>query len=484
MSARTDLTRRKFLALTAAATAAQAAAPNFVFGVPTPPIPAGPGIESLAGQWRFRMDRSNVGATEKWFASDLEADHITLPGILQTQGHGDDITATTVFIAALPRDMAWYKLPQYAAYLKPGHVEVPYLSQPVKHYLGVAWYQRDIVIPANWSKKRVGLTLERARWQTNCYVDDKEIGTCRSLVAPHDYDLGILTPGKHRLSIRIDNSMLKPDYRFDGHSVSDAEGSTWNGIVGRIELAATSPVWIEDAQVFPSVTNKSAHIKVHIGNISGAAGSGTLSVGTHTAPVTWDASGGDATIDVPTPQRNPMVGVHPNPPAPHPKAHRHRRRRPPHHHLRPARDQVRGQAHPPQRRALQLPRHPRRRRLPAHRLSRNGCRHMEAHPRHLQGLGPQRNALPLLVPARSRLHRRRRARLLLPARVRHVELLRQRRQDARRPKRRDCPPAQGLRQPPLAHLPQRHQRARRQLPHPTSRMGQEVGRDRLPPPLR
>ena len=45
-------------------------------------------------------------------------------------------------------------------------------------------------------------------------------------------------------------------YRPDGHSVSDAEGSTWNGIVGRIELAATSPVWIDDAQVFPNVARQ------------------------------------------------------------------------------------------------------------------------------------------------------------------------------------------------------------------------------------
>ncbi len=306
MPTKTALSRRKFLALTGATTAAAAANTTFLFAAPTPPVPPRPGVESLAGEWRFSLDRDNKGVTEGWFSKNLPVTtHIALPGILQTQGYGDDITAETKFIAALPRDMAWYKLPQYAAYTKPGHVEVPYLSQPVKHYLGVAWYQRDITIPATWSKKRVGLILERTRWMTTCYLDDKEIGSNRSLVAPHDFDLGILTPGKHRLSIRIDNSMQKPDYRFDGHSVSDAEGSTWNGIVGRIELAATTPVWIEDAQVFPNVASKSAQIKVKIGNLTGASGSGTLSVGAHTAPVTWDAAGGDATIDVPLPNATP-----------------------------------------------------------------------------------------------------------------------------------------------------------------------------------
>jgi hypothetical protein len=300
MSISTGLSRRKFIALTGA-TAAHAA----LYAAPTPPVPPRGGVESLAGQWRFSLDRDDVGVKESWFSHDLSATtRISLPGILQTQGYGDDITAETQFIAALPRDMAWYKLPQYAAYTKPGHVEVPYLSQPVKHYLGVAWYQRDIEIPVTWKTKRVGLVLERTRWQTTAYLDDKEMGTCHSLVAPHEYDLGMIAPGKHRLSIRIDNRMILP-YRFDGHSVSDAEGGTWNGIVGRIELIPTSLVWIEDAQVFPNVANKSAQIKVRVGNATGNSGSGTLSVGGTTAPVSWDASGGDGVIDVALPNAAP-----------------------------------------------------------------------------------------------------------------------------------------------------------------------------------
>jgi len=86
--------------------------------------------------------------------------NISLPGILQTQGFGDEITAYTKFIAALPRDMRWYLLPQYKPYTVPGNVQVPYLSQPVRHYLGVAWYQRDINVPAEWAGKRIELLRE------------------------------------------------------------------------------------------------------------------------------------------------------------------------------------------------------------------------------------------------------------------------------------------------------------------------------------
>ena len=305
MASSTRLSRRRFLALSGAVAAQVAVPGSNLYAAPTPPIPARVGNQSLAGQWRFSLDRDDDGVKGSWFSRELpETAHIALPGILKTQGYGDDITADTQFVAALPRDMAWYKLPQYAAYTKPGHVEVPYLSQPVKHYLGVAWYQREIDIPAAWRGKRVSLTLERTRWQTDVYLDEKAMGSCHSLVAPHQFDLGMVEPGKHRLSIRIDNRMILV-YRPDGHSVSDGEGGTWNGIVGRIELAATSPVWIEDAQVFPNVADKSAQIKVRIGNATGSAGSGKLKAGTTTAPVSWDATGGDAMIDVPLPTATP-----------------------------------------------------------------------------------------------------------------------------------------------------------------------------------
>ncbi|MGA2061664.1 MAG: sugar-binding domain-containing protein [Thermoguttaceae bacterium] len=249
----------------------------------------------LSGQWRFAMDRDDVGVKEQWFNREL-TDRINLPGILQSQGYGDEIGIDTPWVAGLPRDLRWYLLPQYKAYTQPGNVKIPFLSQPPKHYLGVAWYQRDVDIPQAWQDKRVQLFLERPRWETTAWIDDRKIGSCNSLVAPHEYELGILPPGKHRISIRDDNRMILP-YRPDGHSVSDALGATWNGIAGRIELIATSPVWIDDAQVFPNVADKKALIKVHIGNITGRAGSGTLTAGAATKEVEWDEKGAQVELE-------------------------------------------------------------------------------------------------------------------------------------------------------------------------------------------
>jgi beta-galactosidase len=254
---------------------------------------------SLSGQWRFELDCNDAGVNDQWFNRDLP-ERINLPGILQSQGYGDDISVETPWVVGLPRDLRWTRLPQYKSYTQPGNVKIPFLSQPPKHYLGAAWYQRDVEIPPAWSGKRVQLFLERPRWETTIWLDDQKIGSCNSLVAPHEYELGILTPGKHRLSIRIDNRMILP-YRPDGHSVSDALGATWNGIAGRIELRATSPVWIDDAQVFPNVAEKKVLVKMQIGNISGKSGSGTLSVGGAQRKVDWDEKGAQVEIEAPLP---------------------------------------------------------------------------------------------------------------------------------------------------------------------------------------
>ncbi len=164
--------------------------------------------------------------------------------------------------------------------------------------MGAAWYQRDVDVPATWAGHRVTLFLERPHWETRVWLDDRLIGTNNSLCAPHEYELGVPAPGRHHLSIRVDNRMILP-YRPDAHSVSDSLGGSWNGIVGRIELRATTPVWIADARVFPNVAKRSAHVELKIGNISGAAGSGTVLAGDVSVPVTWAADGGTAKVEVP-----------------------------------------------------------------------------------------------------------------------------------------------------------------------------------------
>jgi beta-galactosidase/beta-glucuronidase len=59
-------------------------------------------------------------------------------------------------------------------------------------------------------------------------------------------------------------------------------GSTWNGIVGKMELYSTPLVWIEGVQVFPDTDRQSARLRIRVGNRTQKAGIGTVRV--------WDAA--------------------------------------------------------------------------------------------------------------------------------------------------------------------------------------------------
>ena len=255
---------------------------------------------ALDGYWRFEPDLLDAGIQQQWFNRQLRG-IIKMPGIMQSQFvYGNDVSTETPWVLSL-YDRYWYLRDDYKAYTQKGRVKVPFLSQPPKHYLGAAWYQRDIEIQRYMAGRRIVLTLERPHWETTVWVDEKKIGSDRSLVAPHIYDLGTLNPGRHRLTIRVDNRMLMP-YRPDAHSVSDSLGATWNGIAGKIQIEDVGRVWIDDAQLFPNLAQHTMIVRVKIGNVTGHSGQATLTAiwpDIAVVPVSWDENGAAVEIEVP-----------------------------------------------------------------------------------------------------------------------------------------------------------------------------------------
>ena len=96
---------------------------------------------SLAGYWNFEMDPTDAGEQQQWFNRNLRGG-ISLPGILQHPYQGNAISIQTPWVLT-QYDRFWYLRDDYKNYLEPGKVVVPFLSQPPRHYLGAAWYQRD-----------------------------------------------------------------------------------------------------------------------------------------------------------------------------------------------------------------------------------------------------------------------------------------------------------------------------------------------------
>jgi hypothetical protein len=203
-------------------------------------------VISLSGSWRFRLDPDGIGVGKRWFAEKLD-DTVVLPGSTDTNGKG--IFKNERVVDRLSRVWDWK---------------------------GPAWYQRDVVVPESWRGKRITLLLERTK-TTRVWADDVDCGAEDTLSAPQIFDLTrVLTPGRHTITVLVDNAKLPPV--GPSHAVDERTQTNWNGIVGRMELRATDPVWLDEVQVYPDVGNRRATIRAVVGNIAGEAASGRIEI--------------------------------------------------------------------------------------------------------------------------------------------------------------------------------------------------------------
>ncbi len=244
---------------------------------------------NLAGEWRFALDPKDEGVKAGWAATDLPG-KIRLPGSLQDQGLGLPVTVDTPWTANV-QDRSFWTDPKHERDRKEGDIRMPCWLTPTNHYVGAAWYQRTIEIPENWKGRRVTIHLERVHWSSRLWIDGVEVpsvgGTAESLAVPHVYDLGTgVKPGRHTITLRVDNRMLV-DVGNWAHSVSDHTQGNWNGVIGEMMVKATSPVVLDDVQVYPDQKAGTARVTATVRHDPGAAGKGTLRVGDAEVAVAW-----------------------------------------------------------------------------------------------------------------------------------------------------------------------------------------------------
>ena len=215
----------------------------------------------LEGPWRFKQDANDLGIEQQWFNQVLD-DEITLPGSMLTQGKGAPVTLQTQWTGSI-YDSSFYFHPRLKKYRDATPPKFPFWLTPDLYYLGAAWYQKEVNIPQNWNGKHLKLFLERPHTETIIWLDDQKIGTQNSLVAPHEFDLTqYLTPGKHTITIRVDNRIKEVNVGPDSHSITDHTQGNWNGIVGKIKLVSAPAVFVENVQVYPNPKAQNAELKI------------------------------------------------------------------------------------------------------------------------------------------------------------------------------------------------------------------------------
>lgn len=193
----------------------------------------------LSGEWRFQTDVMDFrrGSLSPRYNHELQ-ETITLPGIT------DD-----------------YKIGYESPYR---HVD---RLTRVYEYMGPAWYQRDIEFPADWKGKRIFLYFERTHWLSSVWVDTKEVSRIDYISVPHNHDLtDFVTPGKtHRITVCIDNRFQYNTHKWD-HAHTEFTQINWNGILGEMKLVAVDPVFVEDMQLYPRISDRSVEVRMTIAN--------------------------------------------------------------------------------------------------------------------------------------------------------------------------------------------------------------------------
>ncbi len=143
-------------------------------------------------------------------------------------------------------------------------------------YMGPAWYQREIAFPKEWAGKRIFMYFERTHWLSSIFVDTKEVSKLDYISVPHCHELtDFVKPGKtHLITLCIDNR-----YQYDTHKWNHAHTEftqiNWNGILGEMKLIAVDPVYVDDMQLYPDVTEKTVTARLQIRNYTDKPFEGT-----------------------------------------------------------------------------------------------------------------------------------------------------------------------------------------------------------------
>jgi beta-galactosidase len=209
---------------------------------------------SLAGKWTFRADPVDKGEVQHWERNTFNRP-IFLPGSTDAAGLGISMPLYLEYGKTPPPDY-------------PKDADFGMLTRMHK-YIGKVWYQREIVIPAKWKNEHVALFMERVLWRSKVWVDGFSPDKPQDFLnTPHNHDLGVLAPGKHTLTVEIDNSEIYPVGIY-AHDYDYHTQTVWNGMAGRIRLIPEQPVYVKNIRVFPSFKHKNIQFDIALINHSG-----------------------------------------------------------------------------------------------------------------------------------------------------------------------------------------------------------------------
>ncbi|ASA20759.1 discoidin domain-containing protein [Paenibacillus donghaensis] len=190
----------------------------------------------LDGMWRFALDPQDAGEQGKWYEGiqAVQQGSVQLPGTLSGNGIGE----SEQWEEGLSREAV--------RSLRQRH-----------RYIGAAWYECEVIVPAGWAAKQLNFYFERVMFESALWVNGKYAGRQDSLSVPHQFDVTslIVTGSVNRITVRIDNRDI---HRLGAYpsAYTDETQTIWNGMIGKLELWASEAVRMAELRLYPDADNR------------------------------------------------------------------------------------------------------------------------------------------------------------------------------------------------------------------------------------
>jgi hypothetical protein len=186
----------------------------------------------LKGTWQYSFSADSLMPSAAAFS-----DSLTLPGTTDTNRKG---------VAATQKDCTDHLTRLFS-------------------YVGKAWYRRTVNIPKEWKGRQISLLMERTK-PSVVFVDGIRAGSSNDITTPQRFDLStLLTPGRHQLTILVDNSSGVPKQLYaNSHAYTEDTQTNWNGIIGDFQLTATNKTHVSNISVSTDKDSKCVSVDFKI----------------------------------------------------------------------------------------------------------------------------------------------------------------------------------------------------------------------------
>ena len=245
-------------------------------------VPAGSrATVDLGGEWEFRLDPSDVGRTEKWYASATPFERvIRVPGSWNAQGMAFESDAQL-------RQYEERQLEEQKSLNKLGILGVQRESDRLfSVFPGPAWYRRNVTIPADWEGKTPWLQFGGVHREAEVWISGRYAGRHHSYLIPFRIDLtAYAKPGETvSVVVRVDARRNRErDPLMGCMDTLDFLYVTWGGIYRPVILEAIGATRFEEVFVVPRLSDASAEVRMVL--------QGPVADGSRVEATVYDADG-------------------------------------------------------------------------------------------------------------------------------------------------------------------------------------------------